>query len=145
MVIKETNDPKVLKKYIRYVVGKYHELGKKYVGVNEKRISSSSEIFCLKLEVKERKESEAKLIQEIKNLYRTLGEETNSSILDILSTDMLELKNSGELNSSQLNLFCDACDDDEVPPIIEFNEVDLTCPDYDENHGCVDKVDTKIQ
>jgi hypothetical protein len=133
MIIKETNDPKVLKNYIRYVVGKYHLLAEKYTHLTDVNIMSSSDIFVLRME-KQKLEEDAKLLYtEIKNLYAQLGECIGESkLVDIMSN----VNNCELLNSSQLSLFDDRV---EAPPIIEFNEVEL------DNNDSVDTVIQKIQ
>ena len=134
MTIKETNDPVTLKNYVRYVVGKYHELASKYSDLQNINIMQSSDLYLIKLEKKELEKERKLLFQEIKNLYREMGSE---KFVDELSKDMLELKNKGLLNNAQIDLFNEF---DEAPPIIEFNEVDLN------DNGCVDIDNTnKIQ
>jgi hypothetical protein len=135
MIIKDTNNPNTLKKYIRYVVSKYHELGDKYVILQDKNLDLHSKNTCLTLEKLELEKEKKSYIREIKNLYGVLGEiQGFDKNLDFMGDSVIEL-NDRE-TSSQLSLFDEF---DEATPLIEFNEVTLDCDE------CVDKFIPKIQ
>jgi len=142
MTIKDTNDPIQLKKYIRHVVEKYHTLASNYIDVQDTILTVTAANACLKLDIAELKDSNAKFVEEIKNLYRSMGkndgrvEDTATNFLDTMTADMLSLKNRGELNNPQMNLFDATSESDAL--LIEFNEVDLHNPDV-KKYGCVDK------
>lgn len=110
MLIKETKDPKTLKKYVRYVVEKYHELAKKYIDLKDVILAVSSDNECLRLENIELKKDNKSYNTEIKNLYSMLSDK---KFIDSLSENVLEY--------NQLNLFHDI--DEDLLPIIEFNEL----------------------
>ena len=130
MTIKDTNDPKVLKKYIRYVVSKYHDLAEKFANTTDINIGLHATNACLRLENLELGKDKKSFIKEIKNLYEILGTlQGFEKTVDFLDTDVLNLESERNINSSQLQLF-DECD--EAPPLIEFNEVNL-------DNECVDK------
>jgi regulator of replication initiation timing len=110
MIIKETNDPKTLKHYIRYVVEKYHDLAKKYVDLKDIIVTITTENQCLKIENSEYRERIESYVNEIKNLYSMLSDK---KFVDNMCENVLEL--------NQLNLFYE--EDENKLPIIEFNEL----------------------
>lgn len=131
MIIKETNDPKTLKRYIRYVVEKYHDLAEKYIELKDINLSISSENQCIKIENVELIESNKAYMNEIKNLYSLLSDK---KFVDNLSTNVLEL-------DSQLKLFHEDVEES-VLPIIDFHEVMLDA-DNDNNYKILSNNDKK--
>lgn len=119
MRIVETNNPKILKNYIKYIVGKYHELADKYMFNLESYMKLSVDIACSELEKAELEKDKQAYIQEIRNLYTKMSEFLGDKKLsEVLDENVLDLD---ILNKSQMGLFNESGEE----LIIDFNEVNL--------------------
>lgn len=136
MRIVETNNPKQLKGYIRYVVQKYHELANKYQLNLYQYTKINAELACSNLEKIELEKDKLKYIEEIRNLYKKLSELLgDKKLVDVFDENVLQLD---VLNNSQMKLFEN--DADEL--IVNFKELNLDDEKliYD---GKVDKISIK--